>query len=38
MESKNEKAGPQPVTDCNCLGNAAKMRESLMATTTTTSA
>lgn len=29
MESKNEKAGPQPVTDCNCLGNAAKMREAL---------
>ena len=29
MESKNEKAGPQPVTDCNRLGNAAKMREAL---------
>lgn len=29
MASKNEKAGPQPVTDCNCLGNAAKMREAL---------
>ena len=30
MASKNEKAGPQPVTDCNCLGNAAKMREALI--------
>lgn len=29
MASKNEKAGRQPVTDCNCLGNAAKMREAL---------
>lgn len=29
MASENEKAGPQPVTDCNCLGNAAKMREAL---------
>ena len=29
MASKNEKAGPQPVTDCNRLGNAAKMREAL---------
>ena len=29
MASNNEKAGPQPVTDCNCLGNAAKMREML---------
>ena len=29
MASNNEKAGPQPVTDCNCLGNAAKMREAL---------
>ena len=27
--SKNEKAGRQPVTDCNCLGNAAKMRDAL---------
>ena len=24
-----EAAGRQPVTDCNCLGNAAKMREAL---------
>lgn len=29
MASKNEKAGPQPITDCNRLGNAAKMREAL---------
>ena len=29
MASKNEKAGRQPVTDCNCLGNAEKMREAL---------
>lgn len=29
MASKNEKAGPQPVTDCNCLGNATTMREAL---------
>ena len=29
MASKNEKAGPQPVTDCNRLGNAGKMREAL---------
>lgn len=29
MASKNEKAGIQPVTDCNRLGNAAKMREAL---------
>lgn len=29
MASKNEKAGPQPVTDCNRLGNTAKMREAL---------
>lgn len=29
MANKNEKAGIQPVTDCNRLGNAAKMREAL---------
>ena len=29
MASKNEKAGRQPVTDCNRLGNTAKMREAL---------
>ena len=29
MASKNEKAGRQPVTNCNRLGNAAKMREAL---------
>ena len=27
MASKNEKAGRQPVTHCNRLGNTAKMRE-----------
>lgn len=30
MTSKNAEAGRQPVTDCNRLGNAAKMREALM--------
>ena len=29
MASKNEAASRQPVTDCNRLGNAAKMREAL---------
>lgn len=34
MASKNTKVGRQPVTDCNRLGNAAKMREALEAVVT----